>query len=378
MDNVLSDKKIIKTILNYNLLRIKLSMIINFKGDFMARRSMINELKPGERTELIERLYKQQDGLSYISKKDIDLKVDEVEIDHIVSIDRGGIDNESNWGLVLKQENKSKGTKDLQLMRHIYQFRQHKDKYLSMKNDFTLGDALNEFTKNKYPIKIEMSEKDIKMSYKDSNGVKKLLYPLLMDEVDKKVKSFIGMLPFEILYHDASINPRSIIDLEPMIEEFYNKNPQLFPSLALLNSDGEDNEKIMLFDGQHKAAAQLYVRSPKLFVRVFVDVDKSQIKRTNFRAHTLLAQIHFPQLITDKVGHDLFNLEFEPFLETTDRDSETERTFIKKQELSDEYKKYHRNWLKYKSLISNDNERHCILDYVETISSRIQKIPYFI
>lgn len=148
----------------------------------MRRESKLDSLLPEERKELIKRLYRRQDGCSYISKKEIDLKVHEVEIDHITSLDRGGIDNESNWGLVLKSENRTKGTKDLQLMRYIYKFRQHRDKYLSRKKDFTFGDALIEFHQRRYPLRTEVSENTITISFKEEGEVKKLGFPLLTDE----------------------------------------------------------------------------------------------------------------------------------------------------------------------------------------------------
>lgn len=341
----------------------------------MRQKSKLDKLITEEKKELIKRLYKRQDGRSYISGNTIDLKIDDVEIDHIVSLDRKGIDNESNWGLVLKSENRSKGTKDLQLMRYVYQFRQHRDKYLSSKKDFTFGDALTEFYPKRYSVKAEISENTIKISFKERKEAKKIEFPLLVDEVDKTVRSFIGMLPFTILFHDSTINPRSIVDLEHMIEEFYNKNPQLLPSLAVLNIVNNNDGRISVFDGQHKAAAQLYVRSPRLFVRVFLNINRSKIKRTNFRAHTLLAQIHFPQLISDKVGHDLFALEFEPYLETMDWDDGSESSFLKKEEMSEEHRGYLANWLKYRTLIGNEEEKHEILDYVETVSSRSKKYP---
>jgi len=341
----------------------------------MVRETQLDRLTTEERKELMERLHRRQDGRSYISRKPIDLRVHEVEIDHIVSLDRGGIDNESNWGLVFKSENRSKGTKDLQLIRYIYQFREHRDRYISSKRDFTFGHALKEFYPKRDTVKVEISGNIIKILFKDEGNVEKLEFPLLVDEVDKTVKSFIGMLPFTILFHDSTINPRSIVDLEPMIEEFYNKNPQLLPSLAILYVDGSGEGRIMVFDGQHKAAAQLYVRSPRLFVRIFVGIEKAKIKRTNFRAHTLLAQIHFPQLISDKVGHDLFTLDFEPYLEVVDWDDGSEVSFLKKEEISEEYKGYLANWLKYRTLMGDEGGRHRILEYVETVSARSKKYP---
>ena len=331
----------------------------------MRRKSKLNTLSQEERKELIERLYRRQGGRSYISGKEINLSVDKVEIDHIVSLDRGGIDNESNWGLVLESENRSKGNRDLQLMRYIYDFRKHRDKYLSTKRDFTFGDALNEFYPRRYKVKVQMEDNRIILVSRWKDETIKLEYPLLVDELDRNIKSFIGMLPFNILFHDSTINPRSIVDLEPMIEEFYNKNPQLFPSLALLEINDRGEGEIRVFDGQHKAAAQLYVRSRNLFVRVFVNADKAKIKRTNFRAHTLLAQIHFPQLISDKVGHDLFKIEFEPYLEEVDWDEGSELTFLKMENISDEYRGYLSNWLKYRVLIGDNAERHKILENFE-------------
>ena len=341
----------------------------------MARETQLDKQTTEERKELIERIHKRQDGCSYISGKCIDLRIHEVEIDHIVSLDRGGIDNESNWGLVFKSENRTKGTKDLQLIRYIYRFREHRDGYISSKRDFTFGDALKEFYPNGKPIKVEITTNAVKMSFEENGTIRELKSHLLVDEVDKTVKSFIGMLPFTILFHDSTINPRSIVDLEPMIEEFYNKNPQLLPSLAILDVDSTGEGKILVFDGQHKAAAQLYVRSQRLFVRVFVGIEKAKIKRTNFRAHTLLAQIHFPQLISDKVGHDLLTLDFEPYLEAVDWDDGSEVSFLKKEEISEEYKGYLTNWLKYRTLIGEEAERHRILDYVETVSARSKKYP---
>jgi len=336
-----------------------------------------DKLSKDEREETINRILKKQDYLSYISQQKIDLKIHKIDVDHIISLDRKGLDNESNWGVVIDTENKSKGTRDLQLMRYLYRFRQHSENYLNQKRDFNLGDALNEFFPKREKIKVEFNEERNRIIISYNNGIenKSVEYFLLEDSIDKKIKSFVGMIPFKIVNHDSTINPRSIVDLEPLIEEFYNLNPQLFPSLALLEIDVNGWGTINIFDGQHKAAAQLYNRSQNLFLRVFVNADKAKIKKTNLRAHTVVAQIHFPQLISDKVGHDLYKIEFEPFIDKVDLERESEHSFIKQVEINDEFKKYQNNYYRYNSLINNDDERHIILNYVETISSRSKKYP---
>jgi len=341
----------------------------------LRKKTKIDKLSKQEKSETIKRLLELQGQKSYISGIEIDLSRHKVDIDHIVSLDLGGVDDEMNWGVVISEENRSKGNKDLQLMTFIYEFRHDNKKYLDKKEDFTFGDALDKFYPKREKIKAKFSENAIKMSFNDNRDVKSFQFPLIKDENDNKIISFIGMLPYTILNHDPTINPRSIVDLEPMIVEFYHRNPQLFPSLATLEIKNEEEGEIKIFDGQHKAAAQLYLRSKNLFTRVFVNVDKTNIKRTNFRAHTSLAQIHFPQLISDKIGHDLFSIEFKNFLNSTDLERESERLFLKKEEIVPEYKNYLKNWLKYRILIGEDGEKHKILDFVETVTARSKTYP---
>ena len=133
-------------------------------------------------------------------------------------------------------------------------------------------------------MKFSINNENIKIFFRENGEMKTYTFTLFTDENDKETISFVAMLPFDILYHDSSVNPRSIVDLEPMIQEFYDKNPQLFPSLAILEVEDNNTGKIKVFDGQHKAAAQLFLRSNKLFIRVFVNAQKTKLKRTNFRA----------------------------------------------------------------------------------------------
>jgi hypothetical protein len=251
----------------------------------------------------------------------------------------------------------------------------HRDKFIKLKRDFTFGDALKEYFPKRLNFIFEEKAEKIIIKYKnDNNETVELNYPIIIDPIDKKTKSFVGMVPIEIVDHDASVNPRSIVDLELMIEEFYNNNPQLFPSLAIIENVDNEHNTIMTFDGQHKAAAQLYLRSKYLFLRVFINIEKSKIKKTNLRAHTVVAQIHFPKLIEDKVGHDLFLIEFEPFI-SSNKTKTSEQLFIKQDEINDEYRKYLSNFYKYNALFDSNGERHCILDYVETITARSKTYP---
>lgn len=344
------------------------------------KETKIKSLTKEQREDLIKRLWELQEHKCKICGKPIDLSIHEVDIDHIVSLDLGGLDDENNWGVVHAEHNKIKGNRDLQLMSYIFNFREHMEKYLREKKEFILGDALNEFYPERdrnntveFELTESQSQNQIKVSYPTGNIE---TYPVLADERDNSVKSFVAMVPFEYVYHDSSINPRSIIDLEPLIEEFYYKHPQLQPCLAYVKFDGiKGKSDIWVFDGQHKAAAQLYLRNEKLLVRVFINPDIDKIKLTNFRAHTIVAQVHFPQLIQDKVGYSLFKLEFEKWKEKADVERQSEEDFLRETEDKDQYRIFLQNYLKYRVLFSEGGQKNKILNYTETVTARSKKFP---
>jgi len=126
----------------------------------------------------------------------------------------------------------------------------------------------------------------------------------------------LAYLPFACLHHD-DINPRSIVDLEPMIEEFYAGYPQLQPSLATLTFDATREGASTGFDGQHKAAAQLYARRDRLFVRVFVNYNRERLKETNYRA-TPNSPGAFPAVDQRSRRGRLFKEEFSRFVQCAD------------------------------------------------------------
>jgi len=348
-------------------------------------RSKVDTLTKQEKTELIQRLHTAQNGLCYVCGSVMDLSVHQVDVDHIQALSRGGIDDEQNWALTHASCNHSKGTRDLELQRILHRFKSHVESYGNptiegaMRN-FTVNEALNELHPDRQEVGAVIKNGSIQISFNLEGRPHTDEFPLIEDPGVPGVRSFVGMVPCECLHHDPTINPRSIVDLEPMIEEFYNRNPQLQPSLASLNIEGVSSRgKILLFDGQHKAAAQMYVGRPRLFVRVFLNPDKSQLKETNFRAHTRLAQIHFPQLVEDRVGDDLFLEEFNRFLANADLARKSEHSFFREylpHSLRGEYREYFVSHLRYEVLTGKAGTRpNEILNYVETITARSKRYP---
>lgn len=344
------------------------------------RKSKLDDLTQDARQELIRKLYDAQGGKCYVCAKEMNLSVHKVDIDHILALDRSGPDDESNWGLTHDNCNRSKGTRDLQLQRILVEFRDHVDKYTTRGSTLTLDEALSELSPERQEVGYIIQDKQITISWTDGNSPKTETYQMLEEPGTPPAKSFLARIPFVCLFHDNEINPRSIVDLEPMIEEFYRGYVQLQPSLATLSSEGpEGKSQILVFDGQHKAAAQLYARRKRLFVRVFVDYNKNKLKETNFRAHTKLAQVHFPQLINDRVGSDLFIEEYDKFRLSADPQRDSERAFFQRhldKSLKSEFNGYFKNYLRYEVLTGRaGREDNKLLAFTETVTSRAKKFP---
>ena len=345
----------------------------------------LDSLPKDQREELVKRLHKTQNDLCYVCQDIINLQVHKADIDHIVALARDGQDEESNWALTHDSCNRSKGTRDLQLQRILHEFRRHVQKYTSADShgsdrNFTLDEALKELKPKRQEIGVTIKGNQISVSWTEDGEPLTETYGLLEEPADPPARSFVARIPFNCLHHDHDINPRSIVDLEPMIEEFYNGHPQLQPSLATLTVDQDGGRApILVFDGQHKAAAQLYARRDRLFVRVFVNCDRDHLKQTNYRAHTKLAQVHFPQLINDRVGADLFQEEFTRFVQGQDPSQINEDTFFGRhipRIQKSEYKRYFGNYLRYEALTGTaGTEQNTILNYTETVMPRAIRYP---
>jgi len=349
------------------------------------RTSKLDGLTKEQRQELVDRLRKTQNSLCYVCQGVINAQVHKIDIDHIVALARGGADDESNWAIAHDVCNRSKGTRDLQLQRILHEFRKHVQSYAAgeaqgKERSFTLHEALAELCPNRQEVGVILEDGSISISWQQDGRPVTEKYAILEEPSDPPARSFVARIPFACLHHDQDINPRSIVDLEPMIEEFYNGYPQLQPSLATLTVNGNEGKApILVFDGQHKAAAQLYARRDRLFVRVFVNHSRERLKETNYRAHTKLAQVHFPQLINDRVGADLFKEEFDRFIQGADLSKTTEDSFFSKHVLRAqraEYRTYFGNYLRYEVLTGRAGaERNRMLDFTETVMPRSVRFP---
>jgi len=268
----------------------------------------INRLSTEERESLIRKLFKSQNSVCFICEEKIDLKIHAgaLDIDHIIPTKLGGKDDPSNFALTHSSCNRSKQTSNLEVARVLYHFNRIRNKVASENRGPNLDDILKRYGGSKYEIRLVKN--GVKLSYALSEiGNNQIVeVPIYTDELSG-FKYFFTKLPIEYLHHDDKINPRSIgQNVSKLIQEFHLKRPQLHPSLGWVDLDNGETSKVKIFDGQHKAAAQVLLGIKALPIRVFINPDPDILLKTNMNAGTTLRQVAFDKSVQRHLGNALY------------------------------------------------------------------------
>jgi hypothetical protein len=202
--------------------------------------------------------------------------------------------------------NESKQASDLRVARLLARFDKLK---INVEKEgrisTTLADLLANYGGSKFVFSYSIGDGTIKYSFPDAGDNVIHAVPIFLDKLSN-LKYFFADVPIEYLYHDR-INPRGIgTNLRKLIEEFHKGRPQLHITLARINEDTLDGSKLFVFDGQHKAAAQILLGARTLPVRVFLNPDVDMLLTTNTNAGDTLRQVAFDISIKRRLGHTLY------------------------------------------------------------------------
>ncbi len=289
----------------------------------MANSIFLGRLNAEQRKELIERLWRIQNGKCFITGEDIDLKLHEgqLDIDHVIPLTNGGKDDESNFALTFSSANRSKQSADLNLARINWQFKELSEKLQHDENrNPNLTDILNKYAHGSYEMTFRIEDDTISYTFPQSDNHTVYKQTIYTDK-QSGVRYFFLVAPIEYIMHDKEINPRSIgSNVSKLIAEFYKGNPQLHISLGYIDNLETGKSAIKLFDGQHKAAAQIMLGTKEIPVRVFIDPDKEMIRKTNFNAGTTLKQVAFDKSVQRHLGSKMYRDRVVRYQEETHRD----------------------------------------------------------
>nr|HQI77717.1 HNH endonuclease [Candidatus Latescibacterota bacterium] len=156
-------------------------------------------------------------------------------------------------------------------------------------------------------LRIERVDGKVRFSFGKYDGNRIHEVPLYTDKLSQ-MDYFFTTVPIEFLHHDDRINPRSIgANIRGLIEEFIKKRPQLHVGLAWWAPEEEEGAgKLKLFDGQHKAAAQILLGVQHLPVRVFLNPDTNVLLQANTNAGGKRRQVAFDAAVMRHLGSTLY------------------------------------------------------------------------
>lgn len=326
-----------------------------------AHSKFLSSLSQKERDELIRELHKIQHGKCFISEKTIDLALhyDELEIDHVIPLANKGKDEKSNLALTFRSANRSKQASDLNLARLCYRFKQLSDKIGKSPN---LSDILHLYGGASHKLPFQIDDNCIRFSFAKIGKDEIVSTPVYEDKLSSE-KYFFAKLPIQYLHHDEDINPRPISsNIYKLLEEFYKGNPQLHISLGYIETYNANECEVKLFDGQHKAAAQIMLGAKEIPVRIFINPHKDKIRKTNLRAGTTLKQVAFDISIQRQFGNKLYWDTIERYQKATGKNADdfsfserTLATFFRSE--SREIKKYILDAVKIGGIQENPDNR---------------------
>jgi hypothetical protein len=266
----------------------------------------LSRLTKDDRKELEQQLWEQQSGKCFISEKHIDLALDEVDIDHIVPTRDNGKDDPTNFALTLAHYNRSKQAADLRVARVLWRFEDIQAKADSDDRGANLNDVLKTYGGATGTLRTKIDSTLVTFIAPGSNGGEKVAAALHTDKLSG-MRYFFGLLPIEAIYHDERINPRPIgANIRGLIEEFHKGRPQLHVALGWIGTAEFPEAKVRVFDGQHKAAAQILLGARHLPVRIFVDPNFDVLLTTNTNAGTTLRQVAFDKSVQRRLGSSIF------------------------------------------------------------------------
>lgn len=274
----------------------------------------LKQLSSEQRAQIIKELWAAQNKCCYISGKPIDLELHagELDIDHVIPTRDNGKDDKSNWALTFSHYNRSKQASDLRIARILARFESLRASVADPRG-VNLGHVLESANGSKYPLKFATSDGFLRYSLAASGDASIREAPLWRDELSGLDHGF-ALLPIAYLHHDDQLNPRGIgTNIRGLIEEFFRGFPQLHVPLAWIDTKEDGGSRVRIFDGQHKAAAQILLGVKVLPVRIFVDPDPDQLLTANTHAGTTLRQVAFDKATQRHLGASILRDRIERF-----------------------------------------------------------------
>lgn len=276
----------------------------------------LSKLSEADRRNLERALWERQNHKCFLcdGEIDLDLHKDELHIDHVIPIVHQGPDDPMNFALMHEVCNKKKSATNLEIARLLNHFEKLQEQARATSGrGANLDDVLATVGGKLHDLRLKVTDKEVQFTLSSTGDASIQRIPLFTDP-KSKMRYFFGVFPIEYLHHDDRINPRTIGgSLKGLMEEFYAGRPQLHVSLAWWAPNKDGAGFIKVFDGQHKAAAQILLGAKQLPVRVFVEPDLKVLLQANTNAGDKLRQVAFDMATKRYLGSSLYKERLEEY-----------------------------------------------------------------
>ena len=207
----------------------------------------------------------------------------EIEFDHIHPFADDGESEPGNIGAVCRKHNRDKGTLSLGEYRDKIALKRFFEGEKKRRLDDLLQAKLGPSGFGS-PLSVELSDRQAVL-YLDAGRYET---PLAECPATHE-KYFFAMLPVSVLRNDVELQPRAL-EVERVWELYRHlrTHTQLAPAVCRLVG-----HSVLLFDGQHKAAAQVWAGRDRVDCKIYVEPDVRRLKETNLSAHDKLRQMPF-------------------------------------------------------------------------------------
>lgn len=268
----------------------------------MGNSKYLDSLSGDEKEALIRQLWDIQSHKCFICGDDIDLEIQKVNIDHIRPLANSGKDDTTNFALTHEHCNKSKQDADLEVAKKLFQLGRIISQAEEKHETPSLAHVLKANGGSKYALQWKREGNQFVYTFDENGDTSIYKSEIFEDQLSGEESTFI-CVPLAYLFHDNVINPRGInSSISLLIKEFHKPNPQIHLSLARL-----DDGKIRIFDGQHKAVAQIMLGVKSIVVRLFINPDIDRLIETNTNAGSKLKQIAFDKAIVRQLHDTLYS-----------------------------------------------------------------------
>lgn len=230
----------------------------------------------------------------------------EVEFHHIRPYSEDGPTEVSNIGAVCKDHHRRIRTLSLSEFRDQLALERFFDHPEPRRLDDLLAVKLSDGNFGR-PVNIDKTDGQVKLHFLDRPPLTSAIFEC----PSTGMRYFYGVVPLDYIRNDADLQPRPLE--QKRVWELYrhlSSHTQLAPAVCRLV-----DRQILLFDGQHKSAAQIWAGRKALDCKVYIEPDVRRLKDTNLMAHDKLRQMAFFTSTLVAKYADIFKQEWEDYLE---------------------------------------------------------------